>query len=128
MRPGYRRAAEGAADERRDDPNLLDRHCESGGDASLAELVNELRSTSRPFDTLWRTPKTVSAYENRAVFRHPDGGDITLDGALLEVPGDGLMAVVLTAAPDSADAARLSEVVRTSDGPAVVRVGQSGPR
>ena len=96
-------------------------------DTALAELVDELRSTSRPFDTLWRTPKTVSAYENSAVFRHPDGGDLALDGALLDVPGDGLMAVVLTAAPGSADAARLGEVVRASDWPAVLRVGQAGP-
>lgn len=106
---------------------LRDAYLRYPADAALAELVDELRSTSRPFDTLWRTPKTVSAYENRAVFRHPDGGGITLDGALLEVPGDGLMAVVLTAAPDSADAARLDEVVRTSGGPAVVKVGQTGP-
>jgi transcriptional regulator with XRE-family HTH domain len=96
-------------------------------DASLAELVDELRSTSRPFDSLWRTSRTVTAYENRAVFRHPDGGDITLDGNLLDVPGDDLMAVVLTAAPGSTDAARLDEVVRASGGPAVVRVGQVGP-
>nr|WP_240521685.1 hypothetical protein [Amycolatopsis vastitatis] len=86
-----------------------------------------MRTTSRPFDTLWRTPKTVSSYGNRAVFRHPDGNAIALDGTLLEVPGDGLMAVVLTPAPGSADAARLGEVVRAAGGPAVVRVGQTGP-
>jgi transcriptional regulator with XRE-family HTH domain len=106
---------------------LRDAHLRYPADASLGELVDELRGVSRRFDTLWRTPKTVSAYENRAVFRHPDGGDITLDGTLLEVPGDDLMAVVLTAAPDSADAARLGEVVRAAGGPAVVRVGQTGP-
>jgi transcriptional regulator with XRE-family HTH domain len=106
---------------------LRDTHLRYPADASLAELVDELRSASRPFDSLWRTPKTVSAYENRAVFRHPDGGGITLDGALLEVPGDDLMAVVLTAAPNSADAARLGEVVRAAVGPAVVKVGQTGP-
>jgi transcriptional regulator with XRE-family HTH domain len=96
-------------------------------DESLAELVDELRSTSRPFDALWRTPKTVDAYENRAVFRHPDGGEITLDGNLLEVPGDDVMAVVLTAAPGSADAARLGDLVGASGGPAVLEVGQAGP-
>jgi transcriptional regulator with XRE-family HTH domain len=106
---------------------LRDAYLRYPADAALAELVDELRSASRPFDTLWRTPKTVSTYENRAVFRHPDGGGITLDGALLEVPGDGLMAVVLTAAPDSADAARLGDVVRASEWPAVVKVGQTGP-
>jgi transcriptional regulator with XRE-family HTH domain len=106
---------------------LRDAYLRYPADASLAELVDELRSASRPFDTLWRTPKTVSTYENRAVFRHPEGGGITLDGALLEVPGDGLMAVVLTAAPDSADAAPLGDVVRASEWPAVVKVGQTGP-
>ncbi|MEA5367379.1 helix-turn-helix transcriptional regulator [Amycolatopsis sp., V23-08] len=106
---------------------LRDAHLRYPADASLAGLVDELRSTSRPFDTLWRTPKTVTTYENRAVFRHPDGDGITLDGALLDVPGDGLMAVVLTAAPGSADAARLAEAVRASGAPAVVKVGQTGP-
>ncbi|GHG37147.1 MULTISPECIES: MmyB family transcriptional regulator [Amycolatopsis] len=96
-------------------------------DTSVAELVDELRTTSRPFDTLWRAPETVTTYENRAVFRHPDGGDIRLDGTLLEVPGDGLMAVVLTAAPGSRDAALLGEVVGAAGPPSVVRVGQTGP-
>ncbi|MEV6827386.1 helix-turn-helix domain-containing protein [Amycolatopsis sp. NPDC051102] len=97
------------------------------GDDSLAGLVDDLRRTSRPFDTRWRTPETVSSYENRAVFQHPDGAAITLDGNLLHVPGDDLMAVVLTAAPGSADAARLGEVVRAAGAPAVVKVGQAGP-
>jgi transcriptional regulator with XRE-family HTH domain len=96
-------------------------------DEPLAELIDELRSTSRSFDTLWRAPMTVAAYENRAVFRHPGVGDIALDGNVLEVPGDNLQAVVLTAAPGSADAGRLGEVVSASGGPAIVRVGQSGP-
>lgn len=92
-----------------------------------AELVDDLRSTSRPFDTLWRTPKTLVAYENRAVFRHPDVGPITLDGNLLEIPGDNLMAVVLTATPGSTDAGRLGEIVRSPGKPAVVKVGQVDP-
>ncbi|MBE1497761.1 transcriptional regulator with XRE-family HTH domain [Amycolatopsis lexingtonensis] len=106
---------------------LRDTHLRHPGDPALAELVDELRSTSRAFDVLWRSPETVSAYENRAVFRTPDGEDIALDGSLLGVPGDDLMAVVLTAAPGSADAARLGEVVRAARGPAVLRVGQTGP-
>jgi transcriptional regulator with XRE-family HTH domain len=94
-------------------------------DRALAELVDDLRTRSRSFDTLWRTPETVVRYENQAVFRHPDGTGITLDGNLLHVPGDDLMAVVLTAAP--ADAARLGEVVRSAGAPGVVKVGQAGP-
>ncbi|WP_290053901.1 helix-turn-helix domain-containing protein, partial [Amycolatopsis solani] len=106
---------------------LRDTHLRHPADPALGELVDELRSSSRAFDTLWRNPETVSAFENRAVFRTPDGEGIALDGSLLGVPGDDLMAVVLTAAPGSADAARLGEVVRASDGPSVLRVGQTGP-
>ncbi|WP_432841050.1 helix-turn-helix domain-containing protein [Dactylosporangium sp. CA-092794] len=96
-------------------------------DESLAGLVDELRSTSRAFDTLWRTPGAVRAHENSAVFRHPDGGVVTLDGNMLAVPGDDLVAVVLTAAPGSTDAARLAEIVGGSGKPAVLKVGQPGP-
>ncbi|WP_086671324.1 helix-turn-helix domain-containing protein [Amycolatopsis pretoriensis] len=96
-------------------------------DPALAELVDELRSTSREFDSLWRSPETDHAFENRAVFRTPDGDGVALDGTLLGVPGDDLLAVVLTAAPGSADAARLGEVVRAAGAPAVLRVGQTGP-
>ncbi|SEP79240.1 Helix-turn-helix domain-containing protein [Lentzea xinjiangensis] len=96
-------------------------------DEPLAELVDELRTTSRSFDELWRAPSNVATYENRAVFRHPGVGDIALDGTLLDVPDDGLMAVILTAAPGSADEGRLGEVVRAVTGPTVIRVGQAGP-
>lgn len=96
-------------------------------DASLAALVDELRSTSRTFDTLWRTPGTDLTYDNRTVFRHPDGRDVTLDGNVLAVPGDDLLAVVFTASPGSADAARLAEIVGGAGEPRVVKVGQAGP-
>ncbi|GLY50490.1 helix-turn-helix domain-containing protein [Lentzea sp. NBRC 102530] len=97
------------------------------GDESLAELVDELRTTSRSFDGLWRAPEAGAAYDSRAVFRHPGVGDIALDGTMLEVPGDHLQAVLLTATPGSADEGRLGEVVRASAGPAIIRVGQPGP-
>ncbi|MCZ7436004.1 helix-turn-helix domain-containing protein [Micromonospora sp. WMMC241] len=96
-------------------------------DASLAALVDEMRSRSRLFDTLWRTPRPVAAYESSAAFIHPDAGAVTLVGSLLAVPGDDLAALMLTAAPGSADAARLAEIVGAAGEPAVVRVGQSGP-
>ncbi|MFG1926473.1 helix-turn-helix domain-containing protein [Cryptosporangium sp. NPDC048952] len=96
-------------------------------DASLAALVDELRTRSPLFDSLWRTPRPVAAYESSAAFVHPDGQAVTLVGSLLAVPGDDLAALMLTAAPGSADAARLAEVVGAAAGPAVVRVGQLGP-
>ncbi|WP_097319906.1 helix-turn-helix transcriptional regulator [Paractinoplanes atraurantiacus] len=96
-------------------------------DVSLSALVDEMRSRSRAFDTLWRTPRPVAAYESSAAFTHPDAGAITLVGSLLAVPGDDLAALMLTAAPGSADAARLAEIVGDAGEPDVIRVGQSGP-
>ncbi|MFQ1001934.1 helix-turn-helix domain-containing protein [Modestobacter sp. SSW1-42] len=96
-------------------------------DASLAALVDELRSRSRRFDTLWRAPRPVAAYESAATFTQSDGDSVTLVGNLIALPGDDLAAVMLTAAPGSRDAARLVEVVGAAESRAVVRVGQSGP-
>lgn len=96
-------------------------------DAALAELVDEMRSRSSLFDTLWRTPRPVAAYESSATFVHPDRDTVTLVGNLLTIPGDDLAALMLTAAPGSADAARLAEIVGDAGGPAIVKVGQSGP-
>jgi transcriptional regulator with XRE-family HTH domain len=96
-------------------------------DAALAALVDEMRTRSRMFDTLWRTPRPVTAYESSAAFIHPDGGSVTLVGSLLAVPGDDLAALMLTAAPGSADAARLAEIVGAVEEPTVIKVGQAGP-
>ncbi|NHC44143.1 helix-turn-helix domain-containing protein [Motilibacter aurantiacus] len=96
-------------------------------DTSLAALVDEIRSRSRVFDTLWRIPRPVEAYESSATFVRPDGDPVTLVGNMLAIPGDDLAALMLTAAPGSDDAARLAEVVSAADGPPVIKVGRSGP-
>lgn len=96
-------------------------------DASLAALVDELRTRGRGFDALWRAPRPVEAYESSATITRPDGDSVTLVGNLIAIPGDDLAAVMLTAAPGSADAARLTEVVRAAEGPAVVKVGAASP-
>nr|WP_244307592.1 hypothetical protein [Kineococcus rubinsiae] len=96
-------------------------------DAPLAELVDELRTRSPRFDAAWRTPRPVGAYESSATFTRDDGEAVTLVGNLLAVPGDDLAALFLTAAPGSADEARLAEVVGSAEGPAVVRVGSAAP-
>ena len=96
-------------------------------DASLAALVEDMRSRSRRFDTLWRAPRPVEAYESSATFVQADGDSLTLVGNMIAIPGDDLAAVMLTAAPGSRDATRLEEVVGASDGHAVVKVGQTGP-
>lgn len=96
-------------------------------DASLAALVDELRSRSRRFDASWRAPRAVAAYESTATFTQSDGDSVTLVGSLIAIPGDDLAAVMLTPAPGSRDATRLAEVVGASDGRAVVKVGQAGP-
>jgi len=97
------------------------------GDASLAALVDELRSRSRRFDSLWRAPRPVAAYESSATFTQSDGDSVTLVGNLIAIPGDDLAAVMLTATPSSRDATRLAEVVGAAAGPAVIKVGQLGP-
>jgi len=97
------------------------------GDASLAALVDDMRTRSRRFDTLWRAPRPVAAYESSATFTQSDGDSLTLVGNLIAIPGDDLAAVMLTAAPGSRDAARLVEVVGAADGQAVIKVGQTGP-
>ena len=96
-------------------------------DAQLAALVEDMRSRSRRFDTLWRAPRPVAAYESSATFVQADGDSVTLVGNLIALPGEDLAAVVLTAAPGSRDATRLEEVVGAADGQAVVKVGQTGP-
>jgi len=96
-------------------------------DASLAALVDELRTRSRVFDGLWRTPREITAYESSATFTRSDGESVTLVGSLLAVPGDDLSALMLTAAPGSDDEARLTEMVEGARGPTVMRVGQPGP-
>lgn len=96
-------------------------------DASLAALVDEMRSRSGLFDTLWRTPRPVAAYESSAAFIHPDVGAVTLVGNLLAIPGDDLAALMLTAAPRSTDAARLAEIVGAAGEPSIIKVGQPGP-
>ncbi|GAA3786345.1 helix-turn-helix domain-containing protein [Micromonospora maritima] len=96
-------------------------------DASLAALVDEMRSRSGLFDVLWRAPRPVGAYESSAAFVHPDLGPVTLVGSLLAIPGDDLAALMLTAAPGSADAARLTEIVEVAGEPTIVKVGQPGP-
>ncbi|WP_228003241.1 helix-turn-helix domain-containing protein [Nocardia australiensis] len=91
-------------------------------DASLAALVDELRTASGRFDRLWRTTGNTVAQADSAVLGHPDLGDIALDCDLLAVPHGDLVAMVFTARPGSADADRLGEIVDGSR-----TVGRIGP-
>ncbi len=93
-------------------------------DTSLAAMVDDMRTRSRRFDALWRAPRPVAAYESSATITQSDGGSVTVVGNLISIPGDDLAAVMLTAAPGSADEARLAELVAASDGRAVVEVGR----
>ncbi|MCZ2814465.1 hypothetical protein O2W15_23785 [Modestobacter sp. VKM Ac-2979] len=80
------------------------------------------------------TSSAGEAADRHRVFSGPEStrrlwrvrSSVTLDGNLIATPG-GLAALLLTAAPRSADAARLVEVVGATDGRAVIKVGQSGP-
>ncbi len=124
---GFRQSAADASDHQAIlVANLRNALLRYPADASLAALVDELRSRSSVFDTLWRTPRPVAAYESSAAFVHPEGGPVTLVGSMLAIPGDDLAALMLTAAPGSADAARLAEIVGAGES-AIIRVGHAGP-
>ncbi|WP_269165062.1 hypothetical protein [Modestobacter sp. VKM Ac-2978] len=81
------------------------------------------------------TSSAGEAADRHRVFSGPEStrrlwrvrSSVTLDGNLIATPGDDLAALLLTAAPRSADAARLVGVVGAADGQAVIKVGQSGP-
>jgi transcriptional regulator with XRE-family HTH domain len=96
-------------------------------DDGLAALIDDLRSTSRSFSTLWSKGSTVAHHDDRATVRHPEGGDITLDCDVLAVRDGDLRAMIFTAQPGSDDAGRLREVVGGPKASAGFRVGQIGP-
>lgn len=80
-------------------------------DDTLAALIDELRSTSRSFSTLWGRAGAVAHQDDQSVLSHPEVGDIALDCDLLTVRDSDLRAMVFTAQPGSEDAGRLRELV-----------------
>jgi transcriptional regulator with XRE-family HTH domain len=80
-------------------------------DDTLAALIDELRSTSRSFSTLWSRAGAVAHQDDQSVLSHPEVGDIALDCDLLTARDSDLRAMVFTAQPGSEDAGRLRELV-----------------
>lgn len=80
-------------------------------DPRLVELVTEVSSASERFRALWSRHDVQPKRSRTHHLTHPVVGDLTLVSNKLLISGtDGLMLVVLHAAPGSADAERLSRL------------------
>jgi hypothetical protein len=71
-------------------------------DSSISELIDELRTNSSEFRSLWAEHDVLGSTEGLKRFVHPDVGELILDHIGFALPGDGDMRMtVLTAAPGS---------------------------
>jgi transcriptional regulator with XRE-family HTH domain len=71
-------------------------------DPAFLELIDDLRTHSPEFRTLWAEHDVLGSAEGVKRFVHPDIGELILDHTTFELPGDGdIRVVVLTAAPGS---------------------------
>ncbi|MFE4057256.1 helix-turn-helix transcriptional regulator [Streptomyces sp. NPDC059096] len=69
-------------------------------DTDLADLIDELATSSDKFAQRWDNHEVEYYRSGRQRFRHPDAGDLDLDYDALEVPADpGLTIVTYTLAP-----------------------------
>lgn len=76
-------------------------------DAELQQLVAALRASSAHFRSLWEAGAHGAHTSSRKVLVHPAVGRVELDCDVLTVAGSDLHVVAYTAAPGTADAARL---------------------
>jgi transcriptional regulator with XRE-family HTH domain len=76
-------------------------------DASLRQLVDDLRRASPRFAKLWADRVVRTPGSSSKTIVHPEVGPITLDCDVLTVAGSDLRLVVYTAEPSSPDAGRL---------------------
>ncbi|MDH6588152.1 transcriptional regulator with XRE-family HTH domain [Streptomyces sp. SAI-133] len=84
-------------------------------DRGLADLVEELRSTSAEFARLWDEGAVGPHVSARKTVVHPQVGEVTCDCDVLTVPGCDIRLVVYTVAAGSADAEKL-EFLRVTGG------------
>ncbi|PWI14546.1 transcriptional regulator [Streptomyces sp. Act143] len=96
------------------------------GDPALADLVEELRSTSAEFARLWNEGAVGPHVSARKTVLHPQVGEVTCDCDVLTVPGCDLRLVVYTVAAGSADAEKL-EFLRVTGGVRADGPAASGP-
>lgn len=76
-------------------------------DPDLARMIQELRSGSEQFATLWREAQSGVWRTASKTVRHPEFGLLTLDCDTLLVPETDQSVVVYSAAPDSPAASAL---------------------
>jgi transcriptional regulator with XRE-family HTH domain len=76
-------------------------------DQDLADLISSLEAASSSFATRWSSGSTTRYQDDRVIIDHPAAGDIAVDCDILTIRDGDLRAVVFTAEPGSADAARL---------------------
>jgi transcriptional regulator with XRE-family HTH domain len=74
----------------------------------LKDLVSDLQAASVAFAALWQAHADTRHRDYQVTIRHPDAGEITVDCDILTIHEGDLRAVVYTAEPGSADAARLA--------------------
>ena len=84
-------------------------------DRGLADLVEELRSTSAEFARLWDEGAVGLHVSARKTIVHPQVGEVTCDCDVLTVPGCDVRLIVYTVAAGSADAEKL-EFLRVTNG------------
>ncbi|MFE2216364.1 hypothetical protein ACFW93_31040 [Streptomyces canus] len=91
-------------------------------DRGLADLIDELRSTSAEFTRLWGEGPVGPHVWARKTIVHPQAGEVTCD--VLTVPGCDVRLVVYTVAAGSADSEKL-DFLRVTNG---VSADGSSPR
>ncbi len=80
----------------------------------VADLITDLRATSRPFAAMWESPTEPQDRRHRLTKRHPVVGDFTVDCDIMTIHEGDLRAVMYTAEPGSVDAARLTAALARS--------------
>jgi transcriptional regulator with XRE-family HTH domain len=77
-------------------------------DEALAQLIDDLRSSSPRFAELWEQRPVARRIASRKTFDHPEVGPITLDCDVLVVQESDLRVIVYTAPAGSPDAEALA--------------------
>ncbi|WP_300681395.1 helix-turn-helix transcriptional regulator [Nocardioides sp.] len=88
-------------------------------DKSLTDLVGELATRSQDFATRWARHDVRLHRTAAKTLRNAVVGDLRLTGEALELPGDGLVIITYTAAPDSPAAEALRFLASWEDRQAV---------
>jgi transcriptional regulator with XRE-family HTH domain len=77
-------------------------------DPSLWSLIDDLRTVSERFATLWETRPVATLNSSAKTFEHPEVGKITLDCDVLRAQGSDVRIIVYTPRPGSPDADALA--------------------